>query len=144
MKPRSAPGPLESRRARRMCGYKVRVPRPRWAIRTAQVGAVCAALAIALVLFVHAPPVRRAALTRVVTLLADRFDVALRADALSYNLLTLRFTLTDLEVASTRTPQNPFLTADRLEVAIPRAALFGLFSLDYVGLQNAQLKIARD
>jgi outer membrane protein assembly factor BamA/autotransporter translocation and assembly factor TamB len=107
------------------------------------VAAVCVVLALALVLFVHAPPVRRAALDRVITLVAERFDVALRADALAYNLLALRLTLTGLEVAATRTPQNPFLTADRLDVAIPISALFGALSIDYVGLQNARLRIER-
>ena len=115
----------------------------RWAIRTAQAAGVCVVLAIAIALLIHAPPVRQAALRRVVTLLADRFDVALRADALTYNLFALRVTLSDVEVASTRSPESPFLTADRLEVAIPTSAVLGAFALDRVSLDNARVNIVR-
>ena len=117
--------------------------RPRWAIRTAQVAAVCVALAIVLALVVHAPPVRRAALDRIVALLAERFDVALRADALDYNLLRLRASLLNVEVAATGGVQSPFLTADRVQIDVPTSALFGAFSIDRLALGNARISVLR-
>lgn len=115
----------------------------RWAIRTAQVAAAGVALALILAVVVHLAPVRRVALRRVITLLAERFDVVLRANTLDYNLFGLRATLTGVEVAAARTPDHPFITADRLEVAVPRSVLFGAFALDRVSLDNARIDIRR-
>jgi len=75
----------------------------RWAIRAAQVAAAGVALALIIAVVVHLAPVRRAALRRVITLLAERFDVVLRAEMLDYNLLGLRATLTGVEIAAART-----------------------------------------
>ena len=115
----------------------------RWAIRAAQVVGVCVVLAVALALFIHAPPVRQAALRRAVALLADRFDVALRAGGISYNLFALRVTLSEVAVASTRSPESPFLTADRLQITLPTSALFGALALERVALDSARVSIIR-
>lgn len=109
-----------------------------------QVAAGSVLLAILLALVVHAPPVRRVALRRAIAILADRFDISLRADGLRYNLFALSATLTGVEVASTRTVESPLLTADRVDIAIPTAAIFGSFALDRVVLQNARVAIEID
>jgi uncharacterized protein involved in outer membrane biogenesis len=100
-------------------------------------------LALVLAWFVHSGPVRRAALRRAIAVLAERFDVALKADGLTYNLLSLRVTLTGVEVAATRTPQSPFLTADRLDLTVPRSALVGVFAINRLRLDNARIRIVR-
>lgn len=105
------------------------------------VGLAC--LALALVLVVHSPPVRRAVLRRAVLLLQERLGIVFGAESLTYNLAALRVTLTGVDLAAEETPRIPFAHADALTIELPWSALFGAFQLDGVVLENARVYVIR-
>lgn len=117
-----------------------RVPR---ALRLAAwAGGIAAALLLIVALVVHTPPVRRAVLRRAVAVAADRVGLAISADTLRYNLLLLRATLTGV-AARADGAAEPVLTADTIEITIPRSALFGPFAIERLRLDNARITIVR-
>ena len=124
-------------------GIKRVVSRPLWAIRTVQVVAACIVAVILLALVVHLPPVRRAALRRVIGVLADRFDIALRAERLDYNLLALRASLVNVTAARSGTGRLPFFTAERAAVEVPLSTLFGRIAIEQLAIDNARIAIVR-
>lgn len=98
---------------------------------------------VGLALVVHTPPARRAVLEQAIALLQHRLNVVLRAESLDYNLLTLRVTLTGVDLAGITTPDVPFAHADVLSVDLPWSALYSPFTLDRVALENARVHIIR-
>src|SRR5258706_11532055 len=92
---------------------------PRWR-RRALIGLSIASLfVVALVAFVHAPPVRRAVLRQAVATLQERLALVMRADSLAYNLFALRVTLRDVDLTATHTPTIPFAHVDVLTIDLP-------------------------
>jgi outer membrane protein assembly factor BamA/autotransporter translocation and assembly factor TamB len=111
--------------------------------RTVRIVAACLALLAVAVLLAHAPPVRRFVLSRAAIALEQRMGLALRARSLSYNLLTFRASLTDVSLASVTSRDTPLFAADRVEVSIPRAILFGPLSIERLRIDNARVTILR-
>ena len=100
-------------------------------------------LAVVLAFVLHSAPARRVVLRRAIDTLAERSGILLHADSLDYNLLALRVTLTGVRAAATTSPQEPFLTAGVLEIAVPQSALLGPFALDRVSLDDARVTLHR-
>lgn len=100
-------------------------------------------LIVGLVLLVHTPPARRAALNRAIAFLQNRLNLVLKADDLRYNLLTLQVTLTGLDLSAIETEDMPFVHADTITVDLPWAALYGSFALERVAMENARVHIVR-
>jgi len=114
-----------------------------WVRWIAGIGAVLAVLAIVIAVAVHTPPVRRYALDRAVRTLADSYAIRLRADTLDYNLFALRVTLSGVEVSARDTPAQPFFTARRVTVTVPRSSVFGPFALETVTIDDGRARVAR-
>ncbi len=102
-----------------------------------------AAVLVALVALLHAPPVRGYVLATVVERL--RADAGIRAeiDRLDYNLLTLRVSLgrTTLTAVDQRTP---FLTLDRLALDLPWSIVRGGIAVQSLEIVRPALTIVRD
>ena len=113
----------------------------RWAFRIA---AALVAIAVALAAAIHAPPVRRYALRRAVATLEERYDLRLRADALHYNLLALRVTLTGLRVAARGADETPFFIAERVTARLPASAVLGPFAIERIDVTGGRLHVVRD
>lgn len=114
-----------------------------WLIRGVAIIAGVALLLLVVLLALHTAPARSALLRRAVLLLADRFDLALNAENLQYNIVTRRVSLSRVTLAATHAPRDPFLTADLIEVTVPSAVLFGTVAIDGIRLENARLVIHR-
>src|SRR5262245_11754009 len=116
---------------------------PRW--RRWTFGAPAAALFVLVVAvgLVHTPTVRRMVLQRAVVALQDRLNLRMTAAALSYNLFALRISLSDVAIAGTATPDQPFARAARLTIDLPRSVLLGRFAIDDLALSDASVTIAR-
>jgi outer membrane protein assembly factor BamA len=100
-------------------------------------------LLAALLVIVHTPPVRNAVLRRAVAELESRFNLALTAERIDYNLIRLRVTLGGVRLAAAGMTAEPFLTAGEAEVTLPRSALLGPFALESVRLENVRVAIVR-
>ena len=114
-----------------------------WLIRGVAIVGGVALLLLVVLLALHTAPARNAVLRRAVLLLADRFDVALNAQSLQYNLITRRVSLSRITLAATHAPRDPFLTADLIEITVPTEMLFGIVAIDHIRLENARLVIHR-
>jgi outer membrane protein assembly factor BamA/autotransporter translocation and assembly factor TamB len=114
-----------------------------WLIRGVAIVAGAVVLLLVVLLALHTAPARDAVLRRAVFLLADRFNLALNAENLQYNLATRRVSLSRVTLAATHAPRDPFLTADLIEVTMPSAVLFGTVAIDGIRLENARLVIHR-
>jgi outer membrane protein assembly factor BamA/autotransporter translocation and assembly factor TamB len=113
----------------------------RWLSRGAAIAAGLVLVLLVLFASFHSAPVRNFVLRRAVLVLADRFDLALGAGRLRYNLATGRVSLSNATLASTHAPHDPFLVADLIEVTVPPAALFGTLSVDRARLENARVAL---
>jgi len=115
-----------------------------WFRRAAAIVAVLCALAVLVLLAAHTSPVRRTVLRRATVLLEERLRIALSADELTYDLFSLRVSLSGASIAAQETRSTPFLVADSIEVTFPHAVLFGgRFEIDRVRIENARLIIRR-
>jgi len=114
--------------------------RTTWLIR---IGATLVLLAVAAAVAVHTPVVRRYALERVVRTISERYQLRLQADTLEYNLLALRVALTGVELSAVRTPAQPFFTAQRVTVSIPRSSVLGPFTLDTIDIHDGHVHVTR-
>jgi outer membrane protein assembly factor BamA/autotransporter translocation and assembly factor TamB len=115
----------------------------KWLSRGALIIAGVALLILMVLLALHTASARDFVLRRAVLVLADRFDLVLDGENLQYNLVTRRLSLSQVRLSATHAPRDPFLTADRIEVAVPPAAFFGTVALDRVRLENARFAIHR-
>lgn len=114
----------------------------RWRRRLVLAGAALAIAAAGVAIAVHTPPVRRYALDRTIEALRDRYHIALHADALEYNLFALRVTLWGVEVAAAHTTADPFFTARRVVIDVPRSAVFGPLALDTIEVNDGRVHVA--
>jgi hypothetical protein len=114
----------------------------RWRRRLVLAGAALAIAAAGVAIAVHTPPVRRYALDRTIEALRDRYHIALHADALEYNLFALRVTLWGVEVAAAHTTADPFFTARRVVIDVPRSAVFGPLALDTIEVNDGRVHLA--
>ncbi|OFW39126.1 MAG: hypothetical protein A3F70_11305 [Acidobacteria bacterium RIFCSPLOWO2_12_FULL_67_14] len=83
-------------------------------------------------LLLHAPPVRRTVLRRVLPVIEEQYGLIVAAGRLDYNLATLRLGVAGLSVAAVDSPYDPFLTADYVAVTLPWRALLGEIAFDDV------------
>lgn len=109
----------------------------------ARIAAACAMLAVVVVLLLHTAPVRRAVLQRVVVTLADRFHLALRAEALYYNLPARRLTLSGVSIAAVDSVAHPFFAADRVELTLAPAVFAGRLAIDLLRIDNGRIDVRR-
>jgi outer membrane protein assembly factor BamA/autotransporter translocation and assembly factor TamB len=114
-----------------------------WLSRGVAITVGVALLLVVVLLALHTAPARNVVLRRAVLFLADRFDLALNAENLHYNLVTGRLSLSRVTLAATHAPRDPFLAADSIEVTVPPAVFFGTVSFDRIRLENARLAIHR-
>ncbi len=114
-----------------------------WLSRGVAIFVGVALLLVLALLALHTAPARNVVLRRAVLFLADRFDLALNAENLHYNLVTRRLSLSRVTLAATHAPRDPFLVADLIEVTVPPAVFFGTFSFDRIRIENARLAIHR-
>jgi outer membrane protein assembly factor BamA len=111
--------------------------------RLVVVAAVLAATGAMFVLLVHAPPVRRAALRYALPAVERQFGVRLDASRLDYNLAALRLGLADVRVSAPHSPDEPFLSADYVSVALARRSLVGPLTFEEIGATNARMLVRR-
>lgn len=111
--------------------------------RLVVVAAVLAATGAIFVLLVHAPPVRRAALRYALPAVERQFGVRLDASRLDYNLAALRIGLADVRVSAPHSPDEPFLSADYVSVALARRSLVGPLTFEEIGATNARMLVRR-
>lgn len=100
-------------------------------------------LVVLAAILVHLAPVRGVVLRRVAATLETQFNLLLNADRLDYNLWRFGATLTNVRLASTATPDDPFLRADRIDVEVPRSILFASFAIDALRMENLRIAITR-
>ncbi len=87
--------------------------------------AVLAVAAIALLAVCTRRPVQTRILQWSIGELERRFDLDLTADSLSFNLVTLRVVMTNVRLAAVGHHDDPFFTAESVEVRLPWAVYRG-------------------
>src|SRR5688572_10746649 len=107
------------------------------------VGAAALAAALALVALLHSAPARSRALAYAVGALREQYGAALQASELRFNLLRLRFELSNVRMAATTHEVAPFLRASALVVDLGWSALIGELSFDEIELRDPVLEIGR-
>ena len=105
--------------------------------------AITAAATLAVLLGIHTPWARNRALAWAADVVT-RFDLTLRATDLSYNAITRRITLTDVQLAAKAHEDRPFLVANRIDVKLSWTALRGHFALDHLAIEGGVVDIYRD
>jgi outer membrane protein assembly factor BamA len=103
---------------------------------------VSAALLCALVA-AHTPPFRAAVLRRLVQSISTSYGIELRAEALSYNLLTLSAELRGVQLAATATPAEPFAAADALGLSFGARSLLGNIRVRRLSIASPRIDIRR-
>jgi outer membrane protein assembly factor BamA len=101
-----------------------------------------AAMLLALIA-VHAPPSRALVLRRAAEALRVPYGIDLRADSLSYNLLTLSAELRGIRVAAVQTPTEPFAIADALSMSFGVRTLIGDVSVKRLSIASPRIDIRR-
>lgn len=114
-----------------------------WLSRGLLVTAALGSVLLILLAGLHTAPARNLVLRRAVLFLADRFDLALDAGNLHYNVVTRRVSLSNVRLASTRARQDPFLTADSIDVTLPLEVLLGAASVERLRIDNARVALHR-
>jgi len=107
------------------------------------VAAVAAGTLLTALLAVHTPWARGRALNWA-SAFVTQFDLSLPADALDYNIITRRITLTGVRLAAAGHQDRPFLVADRIDGKLPWTALRGRFAIDHLAIENGVVDIYRD
>jgi len=95
------------------------------------------------ILAAHAPPVRALVLRQVVEALRDSFGIALQAESLSYNLLTLSAELRGIHVAAVDRPDEPFAAAETLTASFGWRTLIGDVRLRRLSMTSPRIDIRR-
>ncbi len=116
---------------------------PSFRRRSAVVLGVLVATAVLIVVLVHVPFVRAAALRYAISTVEDQYDLRLEASRLDYNLATLRIGLADLRLSAVHSPEEPFVTADYLSVALPWRVVVGDVAFDDISATNARVFVRR-
>ena len=111
--------------------------------RLAVVAAALALAGAAFVLFVHIPPVRRAALRYVLPAVERQYGLRLEASRLDYNLAALRVGLADFRLSAPESPDEPFFSAEYVSVTLARRALVGPIAFEHIGLTNARVLVRK-
>ncbi|HXW08565.1 MAG TPA: translocation/assembly module TamB domain-containing protein [Vicinamibacterales bacterium] len=91
----------------------------------------------------HTQPARALVLRRVVEALRTSYGVELRAEGLSYNLLTLSAELRGVQVASVTTPAEPCAAAEALAISFGARALLGDVSVSRLSIASPRIDIRR-
>ncbi len=91
----------------------------------------------------HAPPVRALVLRRVVETLRTSYGIDVRAESLSYNLLTLSAELRGIQLAAVLTPAEPFVAADALAMSFGVRTLIGDISVKQLSIASPRIDIRR-
>jgi outer membrane protein assembly factor BamA len=113
-------------------------------LRKARLVIIGAAGAILLVLLAaHTQPARAFVLRRVVEALRTSFGIELRAESLSYNLLTLSAELRGIQLAAVDTPAAPFAAANAVSVSVGVRTLIGDVSLKRLSITSPRIDIRR-
>jgi len=99
-----------------------------------------------LLLFLHLPFVRKAALDRALRVAERRFGVELKASSLRYNLFRLEFSLKGVTLRTTgQADLPPLLTAERIYARIPISLILGKkVHLKELDIQGPKLSIFKD
>lgn len=100
-------------------------------------------MAIVALLAIHTPPVQSRVLAWSVAELERRFALNLAADALRFNLLTRRVTLTNVRLAAAGHHDDPFFAADRVGVGFPWTAFRGQLRFDEIAIDGGTVTILR-
>ncbi len=108
------------------------------------VAVLLAALMVSAVLVAHTSWARARALNWAVTFLDARYRLVLSARALDYNALTRRVALDEVRLAARGHEDQPFFTAKRVEVHLPRSVYSGVFFIDSLGIDGGATDIVRD
>ncbi len=104
---------------------------------------VLVAAAVLLVVLVHAPFFRAAALRYAVRTVEKQYDLHLAASRLDYNLAALRIGLADLRVSALHSRDEPFITADYLSVTLPWRAVLGDVAFNDITVTNGRVLARR-
>jgi outer membrane protein assembly factor BamA/autotransporter translocation and assembly factor TamB len=102
-----------------------------------------AGASLLVLLAAHAPPARALVLRRVVEALHTSYGIDLRAESLSYNLLTLSAELRGIRVAAVRTPAEPFAAADAVALSFGARTLIGDVSVKRLSIASPRIDIRR-
>ncbi|HEX7780367.1 MAG TPA: hypothetical protein VF424_14065, partial [Vicinamibacterales bacterium] len=94
-------------------------------------------------LAVHTPPGRALVLHRVVEALRTSYGIDLRAESLSYNLLTLSAELRGVQVAAVHSPAEPFAVAQTLALSFGARTLIGDVSVKRLSIASPRVDIRR-
>ena len=100
---------------------------------------VLLAAAVLLVVLVHAPFFRAAALRYAVRTVEEQYDLHLDASRLDYNLAALRIGLADLRVSALHSRDEPFITADYLSVTLPWRTVLGDVAFNDITVTNGRV-----
>jgi outer membrane protein assembly factor BamA len=92
---------------------------------------------------VHAAPVRALVLRRIAALVRTSYGIDVRAESLSYNLLTLSAELRAVELASVDAPAEPFASATALRLTFGVRTLIGDADLQRLSLAAPRIDIRR-
>jgi outer membrane protein assembly factor BamA/autotransporter translocation and assembly factor TamB len=111
--------------------------------RLIRVAAALAATAVAFVLLLHAPPVRRAALRYARPAIERQYGLRLDASRLDYNLAALRIGLADVRLAAPHSADEPFVSAAYVSVTLARTVLSGQLTFDEIAATNARVLVRR-
>ena len=112
-------------------------------LRAVQVVVALVAVLVVVAAALHLPVVRRALLRAAVGQLERRFEIVLRAESLGYNLATRRVNLAGVTVAAAHDPQTPFLSARRVDLALPWGALRGSLAFDEIRFDEARVTVVQ-
>jgi outer membrane protein assembly factor BamA len=103
-----------------------------------------AALLALVAVVVHLPTSSTLVLDRVARWLRASAGLELSASRLGYNLFTLSVELDDVRLASAATPDDPFMSAARVEADFGWQTLFGRLELRRVVLESPSLTVRRE
>ena len=101
------------------------------------------AAALILVLLVHTPVARGAALRYALAAIQRNYGLTLQAARLDYNLATLRVGLAGLRVSAEGSPDEPFFEADYVSVALPAGILLGHVAFRDISVTNGRVVVHR-
>ena len=104
---------------------------------------VVAGIAAALVALAHLPPVRMFLGRRAAGWLLTNAGIKVSYQSISYNLISLRFTVRDVVLATPGSEATPFLRAEELSVSLPWSAVRGYAAARAIRAVNPHLEFVR-
>ncbi|HUU35367.1 MAG TPA: hypothetical protein VMW48_14985, partial [Vicinamibacterales bacterium] len=118
---------------------RLRIPGPlAWA------AAGLAAVVGAAILIAHTPPVARWGRDWIVRQVAERWDLDLAANRLTYNLFTGRVALDDVRLSAPGHADTPFFAATRVTAVLPWVILRGTVRLSDLQVDEGRLQLVRE